>query len=143
TIQGRSSCGPESLESLREVLWIRTVAISPRNQDSLAVQLLEPVAEHWPIHLREYVGAQVDAVVGVDAKDVLVVRRVVNPAECEPVRNLGQATLVTILQDMRGIQQRWLAKPTHRALVRIRIEYKVSEPTLMQTMPYLPGDIDL
>jgi hypothetical protein len=83
--------------------------------------------------LEEHVGPDMNLVVGADAEDVHVVRRVVDLAESESVRNLGESALVTVLKNVRGVEEVIMSEPADRAARAVRMNDELSESVLMES----------
>jgi hypothetical protein len=71
----------ELLEAFLQIIAVGPLAIPAWHVDQPAVQLLESVAEHGAIVLLQDVGAQVDAVIGIDPEDADVVGSMMDPAQ--------------------------------------------------------------
>ena len=63
-----------------------------RQAQRLAVHLLEPMLEHWPIGLPQQLVVDHDLVVGTNPEQILIERGVVDLAECDSVHHDRVAT---------------------------------------------------
>ena len=81
---------------------------------------LQAVLQHRSVDLGKDVGADLDYVVGADAEDVGVERRVVNLTKGQAVAHDRIPVLVTIRQDVRGVEQLDVPQVAHAALVPVR-----------------------
>ena len=105
------------------------------------LQCLKAVAKHWPIVFGKHGLLDVDEIVGRDAENVCVVRRVMDFAECHAVRHLGASSLVSIFENVCRIKKRRMPETAHRAAVLVRIQDELAELTLVQPLFHRDGMI--
>jgi hypothetical protein len=89
------------------------------------------VFKHWPVNLIEDVAPNMDSLLWVHAKNVRIECRVVNPTESETVRNFGQASLISIGKDMRGVQQLPMTQRAYAASALVRADNKFAKAPLV------------
>ena len=68
------------------------------------MHLLQAVLEHWAVHFFEQVTVELDPVFRRDGDDVLVVGRVVDLAEAEPVLDRGLSGLLAVAHDVGRVE---------------------------------------
>ena len=67
------------------------------------MKTLQPLAQHWAITLSQQPTVDMNDTPRVDPQQVAVIREVVNRAEREPVHDSRCACLVSILNDVGGL----------------------------------------
>ena len=92
------------------------------------VHLLKAPRQHRTVLFAQDILSDVHSIVRVHTEDVYVVRCMVDLAKREPVGNLGQATFVSVLENMRCVEEWLLAELTDGATLAIRSDHKVAEP---------------
>jgi hypothetical protein len=81
--------------------------------------------------LGEHVIADVNSVVRINAEYVGIERRVVDAAQGQAVGNLGEAALLPIGNDMRGVEQLPMAESADTATAIVRAYNQLTESSLV------------
>ncbi|WRS30786.1 hypothetical protein U6G28_03610 [Actinomycetaceae bacterium MB13-C1-2] len=70
----------------------------------MPVHLLEAVSKHGPINLVQQSRVDMDAIVGVDPHEVLVVRRMLDLANGHAVGGPREPSFMPVRQNVRGVE---------------------------------------
>src|SRR5438105_1202497 len=105
------------------------------------MQFLQAMQQHGSVVLLQHVAPNVHTVVWIYAEDVAIERTVVHPAQGQAIRHLRSATLILVGQDMSGIEQFSVRKPTNGTTFAVRRDDKLSEPELVQALHHYTGGI--
>lgn len=77
--------------------------------DRAPVHILQTVAEHRAVDLVEEVVIDAYLVFRADAHQVLVIRGVVDLAQCESVGDVSDTVFGGVWDDVRGVEEFWMA----------------------------------
>lgn len=94
--------------------------------------LLKTVTQHRAIDFYEDVGSDLDDVVGTDPEDVGVEGCVMDLAEREAVRHDRIATVVTVSEDVRSVEQLYVSDLTDGAALAVRAQDALAERSLVE-----------
>jgi len=122
----------------RETIAVGLVRLAAGNGERCAVHLLESVPKHRPIDLVEEAMRDLDLVLRRDAKQVAIERRVVDLAERQAVRDVGQAFLVAVWSDVGSVEELSVVEATHGAPSLIRGYDSTAEVRLVKALPHEP-----
>ena len=109
--------------------------------DALTVKVLKTLAKHGAVAFFEHARRQVNYAAGVDAKNIAVVREMVDRTESQPVADHRRSLLMCVLDDVGCLNQRPLSEGTDRASVAVRAEHLEAELMLMQSVFHLPNGV--
>jgi hypothetical protein len=123
----------KTLESLSKELRTGLLSFGFWYMNMRAVHFLKTPPEHWPVTLSEHVSSNVNAVVRADAKDVHVIRRVVDLAESKSVGDLRESALVTVLENVRRVEEILVTESADGAARAVRVNDELTESVLMQS----------
>ena len=105
------------------------------------MQPLQSVGEHRAVVFLKDVAAHLDRVVGSNAKEEAVERRMVQLAESDAVLDDGLPARLSVGDDVRGVQEFVVPQPAQRALLPIRFEHSLPEAALVQALPHEGRDV--
>ena len=101
---GASSCSEEAFEPPLEALSIRTISPPRRRFNRVAMHLLQPMQQHGAVDLVQQPLVDAYLAVARDAKQVTVIGSVVDLAKAEPIWNDGLSVVMSITNDVGGVQ---------------------------------------
>jgi hypothetical protein len=124
----------EPLEAPRQPVLIRAILDAAGQVDGPSLQALQGF-EHRAVVLAEEPVRNVQPVVGVDSDQVRIESRVVNFRERDPIGNHWLAELlITVRDDMGGIEQERLRQARDRATAFVRSDDGLAERSLVQPL---------
>jgi hypothetical protein len=116
-----------------QILALRLEQRILRHDDQRPVHFLQTVFKHGAVMLVENVSSNMDSPVCIDAEDVAVEGRVVNPTKREPVGDLRESALILVRNDMRSIQERPMTEPAHTAMTVVSSDDQLAKSPLVQS----------
>ena len=101
-----SASSAKLVVSKLEASAVRLICRTSRHGNRHVVYFLDSISEHWTIALCEDIRSDFCYVVGTNPKNVCVECRVMNLAECQPIRHDWLAAdLGAIWDDVRSMEQ--------------------------------------
>jgi hypothetical protein len=109
----------EALEAELEPVRVGPILRPVRHRDLAAVEALQAGAQHRPVDLAQQPAGDVDDTRGVDAEQVAVEGEVVDRAQRDAVDDRGDAFLLDVGDDVRGLDEFALAQRADRAAMAV------------------------
>jgi hypothetical protein len=106
-----------------------------REDYPLVIETLQPVKEHRPVRLREYVRTDHDSVVRCNADEIRIKRGMMQFAQSDAIVDDRYPLRVRIRNDMRRVQKLTMFQPAASTLLAVRLKHALSKALLMKSLP--------
>ena len=95
------------------------------------MEALEAVHQHGTISFLEDVASNLDDAIGADSEEVTIERRMVELAQCEPVRHERLTQRISVGDDVRCVEQLVVVEAAQGTGLTVRMENADSERALV------------